>query len=415
MNFLHRRAHRLHLEEVPLARLAEAYGTPLYVYSAGALSAAYQALDQALAPVPHRICYAVKANPNLAVLRHFARLGAGFDIVSGGELARVLAAGADPGRVVFSGVGKSRTEMRAALEAGIHCFNIESEAELARLDLVAGELGRAAPVSLRVNPDVDAKTHPYISTGLRQNKFGIPIEDAPRLYRVAAGLAHVRIVGLDCHIGSQLTELAPMADAADRVLALADRLAQEGMPLEHLDLGGGLGIRYRDETPPDAPAYGALLAGRMQGRHETLLVEPGRYLVGNAGVLLARVEYLKRGAERTFVIVDAAMNDLLRPALYDAWHGIEVVEPHPELVPMLCDVVGPVCETADFLGRERLLAAAEGDLLAILSAGAYGMSMSSTYNSRPRPAEVMVTGNEIRLIRERDSITSLMAGESLPD
>ncbi len=415
MNFLHRRADRLHLEEVPLARLAEAYGTPLYAYSAAALSAAYQALDQALAPVPHRICYAVKANPNLAVLRHFARLGAGFDIVSGGELARVLAAGADPGRVVFSGVGKSRTEMRAALEAGIHCFNVESEAELARLDLVAGELGRAAPVSLRVNPDVDAKTHPYISTGLRQNKFGIPIEDAPRLYRAAAGLAHVRVVGLDCHIGSQLTDLAPMADAADRVLALADRLAQEGMPLEHIDLGGGLGIRYRDETPPNAAAYGALLAGRMQGRRETLLVEPGRYLVGNAGVLLTRVEYIKRGAERTFVIVDAAMNDLLRPALYDAWHAIEPVELRPERTPVPCDVVGPVCETSDFLGRERVLAAAEGDLLAILSAGAYGMSMSSTYNSRPRPAEVMVTGNEIRLIRERDSIASLMAGEWLPD
>ena len=414
MNFLHRRANRLHLEEVPLAHLAESYGTPLYVYSAGALTAAYQALEGALAGVPHRICYAVKANPNLAVLRHFARLGAGFDIVSGGELARVLAAGADPGRVVFSGVGKSRTEMRAALEAGIHCFNIESEAELARLDGVAGELGRVAPVSLRVNPDVDAKTHPYISTGLKQNKFGIPIEEAPRLYRLAAGLAHVRIVGLDCHIGSQLTELAPMADAADRVLALADRLAEDGMPLAHIDLGGGLGIRYRDETPPDAAAYGALLVGRMRGRRETLLVEPGRYLVGNAGVLLTRVEYLKRGAERSFLIVDAAMNDLMRPALYDAWHAIEVADPQPERVPVLCDVVGPVCETADFLGRERLLAAAEGDVLAILSAGAYGMSMSSTYNSRPRAAEVMVTGNEIHLIRERDSIASLMAGERLP-
>ena len=414
MNFLHRRANRLHLEEVPLAHLAERYGTPLYVYSAGALTAAYQALEGALAGVPHRICYAVKANPNLAVLRHFARLGAGFDIVSGGELARVLAAGADPGRVVFSGVGKSRTEMRAALEAGIHCFNIESEAELARLDGVAGELGRVAPVSLRVNPDVDAQTHPYISTGLKQNKFGIPIEEAPRLYRLAAGLAHVRIVGLDCHIGSQLTELAPMADAADRVLALADRLAEDGMPLAHIDLGGGLGIRYRDETPPDAAAYGALLVGRMRGRRETLLVEPGRYLVGNAGVLLTRVEYLKRGADRSFLIVDAAMNDLMRPALYDAWHAIEVADPQPERVPVLCDVVGPVCETADFLGRERLLAAAEGDVLAILSAGAYGMSMSSTYNSRPRAAEVMVTGNEIHLIRERDSIASLMAGERLP-
>ena len=414
MNFLHRRANRLHLEEVPLAHLAETYGTPLYVYSAGALTAAYRALEGALAGVPHRICYAVKANPNLAVLRHFARLGAGFDIVSGGELARVLAAGADPGRVVFSGVGKSRTEMRAALEAGIHCFNIESEAEMARLDGVAGELGRVAPVSLRVNPDVDAKTHPYISTGLKQNKFGIPIEEAPRLYRLAAGLAHVRIVGLDCHIGSQLTELAPMADAADRVLALADRLAEDGMPLAHIDLGGGLGIRYRDETPPDAAAYGALLAGRMRGRRETLLVEPGRYLVGNAGVLLTRVEYLKRGAERSFLVVDAAMNDLMRPALYDAWHAIEVADPQPERVPVLCDVVGPVCETADFLGRERLLAAAEGDVLAILSAGAYGMSMSSTYNSRPRAAEVMVTGNEIHLIRERDSIASLMAGERLP-
>ena len=412
MNTLNRIDGRLHVEGVALDALAARFGTPLYVYSRQALEAAYQAYAAAFAATPHLICYAVKANSSLAILSLFARLGAGFDIVSGGELARVLAAGGDPGKVVFSGVGKTAAEMRAALDAGILCFNVESASELQRLDRVAGEAGKVAPVSFRVNPDVDAKTHPYISTGLKENKFGVPIADAPALYRLAAGLPNLAITGIDCHIGSQLTELSPLIDAADRVLALVDMLAAEGIVLRHIDLGGGVGIRYHDETPPDLAAYGRALAARFAGRRETLLLEPGRSLVGNAGLLLTRVEYLKPGEDRHFAIVDAAMNDLMRPALYEAYHEIVAANARPGPTQRY-DVVGPICETGDFLGFARDLAIEEGDLLALLSAGAYGMSMASNYNSRPRAAEVLVDNNEIHLIRERESHTGMMSCERL--
>ncbi|MGB9130813.1 MAG: diaminopimelate decarboxylase [Thiobacillus sp.] len=414
MNTLHRIDGRLHLEDVALDTLAERFGTPLYVYSRQALESAYQAYSDAFAETPHLICYAVKANSSRAILNLFARLGAGFDIVSGGELARVLAAGGDPGKVVFSGVGKTADEMRAALEAGILCFNVESVSELHRLNRVAGELGKVAPVSFRVNPDVDPKTHPYISTGLKENKFGVPIADAPALYRLAASLPNLAITGIDCHIGSQLTDLSPLADAADRVLALVDALAAEGITLHHIDLGGGVGIRYHDETPPDLAAYGRTLAARFVGRREKLLLEPGRSLVGNAGLLLTRVEYLKPGEDKNFAIVDAAMNDLMRPALYEAYHEIVAVNERPTPAKRY-DIVGPICETGDFLGFARNLAIEEGDLLALLSAGAYGMSMASNYNSRPRAAEVMINKNEINLIRERETLDSIMSGERLPD
>jgi diaminopimelate decarboxylase len=409
---LHRLDGRLHLEGVALDTLAERFGTPLYVYSRAALESAYQAYAQAFAATPHLICYAVKANSSLAILNLFARLGAGFDIVSGGELARVLAAGGDAGKVVFSGVGKTTAEMRAALEAGILCFNVESVSELHRLNRVAGELGKVAPVSFRVNPDVDPKTHPYISTGLKENKFGVPIADAPALYRLATGLPNLKVTGIDCHIGSQLTDLSPLADAADRVLALVDRLAAEGIALDHIDLGGGVGIRYRDETPPDLAAYGHVLAARFAGRREKLLLEPGRSLVGNAGLLLTRIVYLKPGEDKNFAIVDAAMNDLMRPALYEAYHDIVAVNQRHTPAQRF-DIVGPICETGDFLGFARDLAIEEGDLLALLSAGAYGMSMASNYNSRPRAAEVLIDKNEIHLIHERESTDSMMAGERL--
>ena len=412
MNQLTRIDGRLHLEDVALDMLAERFGTPLYVYSRAALESAYRAYAEAFAATPHLICYAVKANSSLAILNLFARLGAGFDIVSGGELARVLAAGGDPARVVFSGVGKSRDEMRAALDAGILCFNVESRSELHRLDQVAGEMGKVAPVSFRVNPDVDPKTHPYISTGLKENKFGVPISEAPDLYRLAASLPNLEISGIDCHIGSQLTDLSPLADAADRVLALVDTLAAEGIPLHHIDLGGGVGIRYRDETPPDLDAYGQMLAARFAGRRERLLLEPGRSLVGNAGLLLTRVEYLKPGEDRNFAVVDIAMNDLMRPALYEAYHEIAPVFAR-ETPPRRYDVVGPICETGDFIGHARDLAIEEGDLLAVLSAGAYGMSMASNYNSRPRGAEVIIDGKQFHLIHERETIAGLMAGERL--
>jgi len=412
LNTLNRINGRLHLEDVALDTLAERFGTPLYVYSRRALEEAYQAYAQAFAATPHLVCYAVKANSSLAILNLFARLGAGFDIVSGGELARVLAAGGDPGKVVFSGVGKTAEEMRAALEAGILCFNVESVSELHRLNRVAGELGKVAPVSFRVNPDVDPKTHPYISTGLKENKFGVPIADAPALYRLAAELPNLKITGVDCHIGSQLTDLSPLADAADRVLALVDALAAEGITLHHIDLGGGVGIRYRDETPPDLAAYGRVLAARFAGRREKLLLEPGRSLVGNAGLLLTQVEYLKPGEDKNFAIVDAAMNDLMRPALYEAYH--EIVAVNERKVPsQRYDIVGPICETGDFLGFARDLAIEEGDLLALLSAGAYGMSMASNYNSRPRAAEVLIDKNEIHLIRERETMNGMIAGERL--
>ena len=373
---------------------------------------AYQAYAQAFADTPHLICYAVKANSSLAILNLFARLGAGFDIVSGGELARVLAAGGDPGKVVFSGVGKTADEMRAALKAGILCFNVESVSELHRLNRVAGEAGQIAPVSFRVNPDVDPKTHPYISTGLKENKFGVPIADAPALYRLAASLPNLKITGIDCHIGSQLTDLSPLVDAANRVLALVDTLATEGITLHHIDLGGGVGIRYNDETPPDLDAYGHTLAARFAGRREKLLLEPGRSLVGNAGLLLTRVEYLKPGEDKNFAIVDAAMNDLMRPALYEAYHDIVAVN-QKEAAAQRYDIVGPICETGDFIGFARDLSIEEGDLLAILSAGAYGMSMASNYNSRPRAAEILIDKNEIHLIRERETQDGLMSGERL--
>ncbi|MDZ7583225.1 MAG: diaminopimelate decarboxylase [Thiobacillus sp.] len=419
MNTLHRAAlnrsgGRLYLEGVALDALAERYGTPLYVYSRQALESAYQAYVEAFAATPHLICYAVKANSSLAILNLFARLGAGFDIVSGGELARVLAAGGDANKTVFSGVGKTADEMRAALDAGILCFNVESVSELHRLNRIAGELGKVAPVSFRVNPDIDPKTHPYISTGLKENKFGVPIADAPALYRLAAGLPNLKITGIDCHIGSQLTDLSPLVDAADRVLALVDALATEGIALNHIDLGGGVGIRYHDETPPDLAAYGRTLAARFAGRREKLLLEPGRSLVGNAGLLLTRVEYLKPGEDKNFAIVDAAMNDLMRPALYEAYHDIVAVDER-QTMQKRYDIVGPICETGDFLGFARDLAIEEGDLLALLSTGAYGMSMASNYNSRPRAAEILIDRNEIHLIREREIQPGLMAGERLVD
>ena len=410
MSEFHRRDGVLHAEGVPLPFVAERFGTPCYVYSRAALERAFREFDAAFAAHPHLVCYAVKANSNLAILDLFARLGSGFDIVSGGELKRVVAAGGDPRRVVFSGVGKTEDEIRLALAAGILCFNVESEAELDRIHRVAAAAGARAPVSLRVNPDVDAKTHPYISTGLKQNKFGVPFADALDLYRRAAALAHVEVTGIDCHIGSQITELSPFVDAVAKVLELADRLAAEGIALAHIDLGGGLGIRYGAEEPPAIADYGAALAGLLAGRREKLLLEPGRVLVGNAGVLLTRVEYLKHGEEKNFAVVDAAMNDLMRPALYDAFHVIEpVVEGGGAAA--LYDVVGPVCETGDFLGHGRELSVSAGDLLAVRSAGAYGMSMSSNYNTRPRAAEVMVDGPEAYLVRERESVEQLYAPE----
>jgi diaminopimelate decarboxylase len=409
----------LQVEGVALADIAARFGTPCYVYSRIALTAAYAAYRDALQAhgLAERslICYAVKANSNLAILDLFARLGAGFDIVSGGELARVLAAGGDANKIVFSGVGKSRAEMRAALEAGIHCFNVESASELEHLSEVAGSVGRRAPVSLRVNPDVDAKTHPYISTGLKSAKFGVAFDEAFDLYRRAATLPHIAVKGIDCHIGSQLLDPAPAAEAADKVLALVDRLAAVGIALEHIDLGGGMGIQYRaDEPAPAVVDYLAPMLAKLAGRRERLMFEPGRSLVGNAGLLLTRVEVLKPGEEKHFAVVDAAMNDLMRPALYDAWHDIVKVGADGTATgtPMSYEIVGPVCESGDFLGHDRQLALNEGDLLAILSAGAYGMAMASNYNSRPRAAEVMVDGNAVHLIRRREEVAQLFALES---
>ncbi|HWA12509.1 MAG TPA: diaminopimelate decarboxylase [Burkholderiales bacterium] len=412
MSFFTRRNGELHAEGVALSRVADEFGTPCYVYSRAAITDAFQRYDRAFGSRPHLICYAAKANSSLALLNVLARLGSGFDIVSGGELARVIAAGGDPAKVVFSGVGKTADEMRRALAAGIRCFNVESESELLRLDRVAADAGKKAPVSLRVNPDVDAKTHPYISTGLKENKFGVAFEDAVRLYRTAAKLPGVRVVGIDCHIGSQLTEVAPFLDAFRKVLGLVDALAAEGIELEHIDLGGGLGIRYRDEQPPAPDEYVAALLGAVGGRRQEILLEPGRSIVGNAGALLTRVEYLKPGEARNFAIVDAAMNDLMRPALYDAWHDVVPVQP-AQVATKRYEIVGPVCESGDFLARDRELALREGDLLAILSAGAYGMAMSSNYNTRPRAAEVMVDGDRMHLVRPRDRIEDLHAGERL--
>lgn len=403
----------LHAEQVPLTSLAARYGTPAYVYSRAAIEASFQAYREALGDTAHLVCYAVKANSNLAVLQVLARLGAGFDIVSAGELQRVIAAGGDPGRVIFSGVGKSRDEISAALAAGIRCFNVESGAELQRINEVAAAAGRRAPVSLRVNPDVDAGTHPYISTGLKENKFGIDSQDTLAVYREAAALSHLDVVGIDCHIGSQLTDLTPYLDTLDRILSIVDQLAGEGIHLQHLDLGGGLGVTYRAEQPPNPGQLVAAIQQRLAGRQLELLLEPGRSIVANAGLFLVGVEYLKRTPHKNFVIVDGAMNDLLRPALYGAWQNIIAVKPRTDLAAETCDVVGPVCESADFLGKDRELAVAEGDLLAVCSAGAYGFVMSSNYNSRNRAPEIMVDGDQAYLVRRRETVQDQLAPEQL--
>lgn len=402
----------LYAEQVPLRRIAERYGTPCYVYSRAAVEQTYRAFEAAFADCDHLICYAVKANSTLAVLNLLTRLGSGFDIVSGGELQRVLAAGGDPGRTVFSGVGKTAEEMRQALAAGILCFNVESEPELLRLDRVAAAAGAIATISVRVNPDVDPRTHPYIATGLEQNKFGVAYPDALRLYRQARDMRHLAIAGIGCHIGSQLTELDPFVAALDRILALADQLRAEGIVLTHIDLGGGLGIRYRDESPPAFTDYARALMAQVGARTVRLLLEPGRALVGDAGILLTRVEYLKQGAARNFAVVDAAMNDLMRPALYDAYHEVRPVTA-ANGGGASYEIVGPVCESGDFLARARELSLRENDLLAIMSTGAYGMSMSSNYNTRPRAAEVMVDNEQAHLIRKRETIAELMAAERL--
>ncbi len=406
------RGGELHCENVSLADLAETVGTPAYVYSRATLTRHYRAFEDALAGMPHQICFAVKANSSLAVLDVLARLGAGFDIVSGGELERVLRAGGEPGRVVFSGVGKTVAELRRALEVGIHCFNIESQPELELLARVAGEMGVRAPVSLRVNPDVDAETHPYIATGLRENKFGVDIDVATRLYRTAAAMAHLDIRGVGFHIGSQLTRLEPFTDALRRVLALVDVLEAEGILLEHIDVGGGLGVRYRDEKPPEPAAYAAALREVLADRRLKVMLEPGRAIAANAGIFLTRVAFLKHTAHKDFAIVDGAMNDLIRPALYGAWQEIVPVRPRAG-AKRGYDVVGPVCETGDFLGRDRELVLAEGDLLAVRSAGAYGFVMAGNYNSRPRPPEVMVDGDEFYIVNRREQLDQLMMRESM--
>ncbi|NVF13981.1 diaminopimelate decarboxylase [Vreelandella maris] len=407
----------LYAEDVPLSRIADEHGTPCYVYSKATFERHFRAYTEALGGHPHLICYAVKANSNLAVLGLLAKLGAGFDIVSIGELERVLKAGGDPVKVVFSGVAKQAHEMARALEVGIKCFNVESRPELERLNRVAGELGKTAPVSLRVNPDVDAGTHPYISTGLKDNKFGIPVDEALDVYELAASLPNLKVKGLDCHIGSQLTETAPFLDALDRLLMLMERLRERGIEIEHLDLGGGLGVPYRDEKPPQPFDYASQLLARLSrwegGEALTLLFEPGRSIAANAGVMLTRVEFLKPGETKNFAIVDAAMNDLIRPALYQAWQAIVPVDTREVRESALYDVVGPVCETGDFLGKERELAIAEGDLLAVRSAGAYGFVMASNYNSRPRAAELMVDGDNCHVVRARETVASLWAGEAL--
>lgn len=406
----------LRLEGHSLADLAHRHGTPLYVYSRTAMLDALAGYQRALEGLPHLICYAIKANSNLAVLQTFARAGCGFDIVSGGELERVLAAGAEPSKIVFSGVGKTAAEMRRALEVGVHCFNVESLGELERLAEVAAATGRRAPVSLRVNPDVDAGTHPYISTGLKDNKFGIPHDEALAAYRRAAALPSLQVVGIDCHIGSQITQLEPYLDALGRVLDLVEAVEAEGITLAHVDVGGGLGITYTDEAPPSPETLVRGLADLMRARghgHRELIVEPGRSLVGNAGVLLAEVQYLKPGETKNFCIVDAAMNDLVRPAMYEAWMAIEPCRPGAGTTPATWDVVGPVCESGDWLGRERRLAVAPGDILAVLSAGAYGMAMAGNYNSRPRAAEILLDGDAVHLVREREDARSLFALERL--
>ncbi|WP_395605544.1 diaminopimelate decarboxylase [Pseudomonas sp. B16120] len=412
MDAFNYRDGELFAEGVALSAIAQRFGTPTYVYSRAHIEAQYRSFTDALDGVPHLVCYAVKANSNLGVLNVLARLGAGFDIVSRGELERVLAAGGQADKIVFSGVGKSREDMRRALEVGVHCFNVESTDELERLQVVAAEMGVRAPISLRVNPDVDAGTHPYISTGLKENKFGIAIADAEDVYIRAAQLPNLEVLGVDCHIGSQLTTLPPFLDALDRLLALIDRLGECGIYLHHIDLGGGVGVRYRDEEPPLIADYIQAVRERIEGRDLTLMFEPGRYIVANAGVLLTQIEYLKHTEHKDFAIVDAAMNDLIRPALYQAWMDVTAVTPRTSEA-RAYDIVGPICETGDFLAKDRELALEEGDLLAVHSAGAYGFVMSSNYNTRGRTAEVLVDGDQAFEVRRRETVAELYAGESL--
>lgn len=416
MDYFNYRNGMLHAEDVPASDIAAQFGTPAFVYSRATLERHFNAYDSALSDHPHLICYAVKANSNLAVLNVLARLGAGFDIVSVGELERVLRAGGDPGRVVFSGVGKQEHEMRRAMAVGVRCFNVESDTEIDRLNAVAGEMGVVAPVSLRVNPDVDAGTHPYISTGLKENKFGIDISEAQDVYRRAQAMPHLDVVGVDCHIGSQLTTLDPFMDALDRILDLVDALAKDDIHIRHLDMGGGLGVTYKDETPPSPSDYMVRLRERLGERDLEIILEPGRSIAANAGILLTRVEFLKCTAHRNFAIVDAAMNDLIRPALYSAWQAIVPVAPREDGEARNYDLVGPICETGDFIGKDRHLNLAAGDLLAVRSAGAYGFVMSSNYNSRNRPPEIMVDGEAVHLVRQRESLEDQMRLEScLPE
>ena len=414
MDFFQYKNNQLMAENLPVKQLAEQFGTPLYVYSRATLERHWHAFNNAFGEHPHLVCFAVKSNPNIAILNVMAKLGSGFDIVSQGELERVLAAGGDAAKVVFSGVAKSRQEIARALEVNIRCFNVESEAELLRINQIAGEMGKIAPISLRVNPDVDAHTHPYISTGLKENKFGVSVEQAREVYKVAATLPNIKIVGMDCHIGSQLTELQPFLDAVDRLIVLMEQLKQDGIHLKHLDLGGGLGVTYTDEMPPHPTEYAKALWEKLSAFSELeIIVEPGRAITANAGILVTKVEYLKSNESRNFAIVDAGMNDMIRPALYQAYMNILEIDRTLAREEKMYDVVGPICETSDFLGKQRKLAIAEGDYLAQRSAGAYGASMSSNYNSRPRTAEVMVGGDKAYLIRRREALNELWQLESL--
>ena len=416
MDFFQYKNEQLYVEDLPVKQLAEEFGTPLYIYSRATLERHWHAFDSALGKHPHLICYAVKANSNIGILNVMAKLGSGFDIVSQGELERVLAAGGEASKVVFSGVAKSRAEIMRALEVGIRCFNVESIAELHHINQIAGEMGKVAPISLRVNPDVDAHTHPYISTGLKENKFGVSVDEAREVYKLAATLSHVKITGMDCHIGSQLTELQPFLDATDRLIRLIEQLKEDGITLKHLDLGGGLGVTYTDETPPHPSDYATALLNKLKDYEDLeIILEPGRAIAANAGILVAKVQYLKTNESRNFAITDTGMNDMIRPALYEAYMNIIEIDRTLERERAIYDVVGPVCETSDFLGKQRELAIAEGDYIAQRSAGAYGASMSSNYNSRPRTAEVLVDGDKVHLIRRRENLSELWALESIAE
>ena len=414
MDFFQYKNEQLYVEDLPVKQLAEEFGTPLYIYSRATLERHWHAFDSALGEHPYLICYAVKANSNIGILNVMAKLGSGFDIVSQGELERVLAAGGEASKVVFSGVAKSRAEIMRALEVGIRCFNVESVAELHHINQIAGEMGKVAPISLRVNPDVDAHTHPYISTGLKENKFGVSVDEAREVYKLAATLPHVKITGMDCHIGSQLTELQPFLDATDRLIRLIEQLKEDGITLKHLDLGGGLGVTYTDETPPHPSDYAAALLNKLKGYENLeIILEPGRAIAADAGILVAKVQYLKSNESRNFAITDTGMNDMIRPALYEAYMNIIEIDRTLGRKKAIYDVVGPVCETSDFLGKQRELAIAEGHFIARRSAGAYGASMSANYYSRPRTAEVLVDGNKAHLIRRRESLSELWALESI--